>query len=400
MKIAIFNDYQLPIPAVKGGSVPNLIGMLLDENEKRGDLDITVYSTYHEKAVEESKKYKKAKFVFSKEARRIKFFTNLKFVVMTKLRLPFKMANVPMPRSAKKHFVKQKYDLVYIAGYIRGVNEIVKYSNAPVIYHHHVVTDILNEKTIYGKKIFEECRGIFFVSKYAQDFAKTGISEYDNKMSVLLNAIDTSRFNCNDKDEIKKKIRKKLGFGQNDTIILFSGRMVKHKGCLEVIRAFNDAKFDSSVKLVAMGGATFGSKKITPYIQKCFDEAKTNSNITFLGYVPYSEIHEYYIAADISTLPSRWNEAAGLVGIESMAAGLPVITTDRAGIGEYVAEGCKIVVPDDDNIVAGFSEAMKTLVNSPEMRKEMAKIGEERVKIFSKESYYDRFVNIMKEQLK
>ena len=43
---------------------------------------------------------------------------------------------------------------------------------------------------------------------------------------------------------------------------------------------------------------------------------------------------------------------------------------------------------------------MKMLVNSPEMRKEMAKIGEERVKIFSKESYYDRFVNIMKEQLK
>lgn len=395
MKIAIFNDYQLPVPAVLGGSVPTLINFIIDENEY-GDLDIDMYSCYNKNSVEQSKKYKKTKFIFSKDAGRVRFFTNLKFKIMNKLRLPIKLSNIPLPSSAKKYFLKQNYDLVFINGYIRGANSILKLSKAPVIYQHHVVTDIAHEKTIDGKYLLENAKKILFVSDFASNFAKTDKEQYNEKIGTFLNAIDINKFMLEERDIVRQQIREKLGIGQQDTVLLYIGRMVEYKGCLELINAFNSCKFEDDVKLILVGGATYSSKKVTPFVQKCLDEAKKNKNIILTGSVSYEEIPKYYCAADISTLPSRCNEAAGLVGIESMASGLPIITTDRGGIGEYVSNECKIVTPDDENIVESMAAAMKTLVQDPEKRQQMGIAGIKRAKQFSKENYYKNFLEIVK----
>ena len=398
MKIAIFNDFQLPIPAVKGGSVPSLTNIIIDENERKKEFEFVVYSEYDKTAAEESTKYKQTQFFFSKKARKTRFFTNLAFTVMRKLRLNANLSGIPLPSDVKKHFKSQHFDAVYINGYIRGFGGIAKHTSAPIIYQHHVVTDILNEKTVDGRELFDRCDKILFVSEFASNYAKTGKQKYDSKIKTFLNAIDTERFNTDNKDEIRAKIRKELGFGTDDVVILYVGRMVENKGCYEVIKAFNEAGFNNNVKLVIIGGATYSSKKVTPFVQKCFDEAKKNENITFCGYVPYGRIHEYYLAADISTLPSRCDEAAGLVGIESMAAGLPVITTNRGGIGEYVADGCKIVTPDDKDIVPNMSAAMKKLIESPDLRSKMGQRGIEISANFSKEAYYERFLKIIFEE--
>ena len=57
-RIAIFNDFQLPLPAVRGGSVPTLTNFILDENEIQEKYKIDVFSCYDENAFIESKKYK------------------------------------------------------------------------------------------------------------------------------------------------------------------------------------------------------------------------------------------------------------------------------------------------------------------------------------------------------
>jgi hypothetical protein len=48
--------------------------------------------------------------------------------------------------------------------------------------------------------------------------------------------------------------------------------MVEGKGAFELIKGFNEADLGTSVKLMIVGGATYSSKKVTPYIQKCFDK--------------------------------------------------------------------------------------------------------------------------------
>ena len=77
MRIAIFNDYQLPLPATQGGSVPTLTNFILDENEIYHDFDIDVYSCFEKTAVTVAQNYKYTKFIFSKDARFVRFFTNL-----------------------------------------------------------------------------------------------------------------------------------------------------------------------------------------------------------------------------------------------------------------------------------------------------------------------------------
>lgn len=151
------------------------------------------------------------------------------------------------------------------------------------------------------------------------------------------------------------------------------------------------------MKLLIVGGETYDSNKVTNYVRRCLEESRKNSNIILTGYIPYSDIPQYYIASDIATLLSRCNEACGLVGIEAMAAGLPIITTNRGGIGEYISEECKIITPDDENLIESTVKALRKLINDKELCIKMGNAGINRAKDFDKVGYFKRFEKIMDE---
>lgn len=398
MRIAVFNDYQLPLPAVKGGSVADLINFILDQNEIDQKLDIDVYSCWNEAAEVVASQYKHTHYIYSKDAQKVRFKTNLKFVLKNKFRIPFNLSSIPMPASAKRYFWNQKYDVVYISGYVRGalpIIEIAKQNGAKVIVHHHTVTDYLNDPTIKGAEVIEQSDAVMFVSEFAANYARVGTPEQNQKLRVFGNAIDTEKFAFADRTAVREEIRSKYGIEKDDIVVLFVGRMVENKGAFELIRAINSLEAQKRVKLLVVGGATYNSTKMSPYVKKCLNEAKNNPNVIFAGYVDYKNMPKYYVAADISTLISRYNEACGLVGIESMAAGLPVITTDRGGIGEYVSEECKIVVGDGDDIEQRITTALLKLCDNPELRRTMGESGVKRANIFNKKDYYSKFVNFL-----
>lgn len=66
MKLAVITSGFLPVPASKGGAVETLLMNLLLENEGETDLEFNIFSIYDEKAIEDSKKYRKANFIFIK----------------------------------------------------------------------------------------------------------------------------------------------------------------------------------------------------------------------------------------------------------------------------------------------------------------------------------------------
>lgn len=282
-------------------------------------------------------------------------------------------------------------------GYIRGVLPITRISKAPVIFQHHVVTDFLWDKSIRGKEILQECKRCLFVSEFAAKFTQGLSKEEQNKIAVFKNAIDTSRFKKDNSIEIRNRIRYKHGIEENDKVILFVGRMVANKGALELIKAFNLCDFDSHVKLVIVGGETYSSNKVTVYVRKCLDEAQKNNNIILTGYISYSNVSDYYMASDVATLLSRYDEACGLVGIEAMSTGLPIITTNRGGIGEYVPTACKMIVPDDEDIIENTAQALKKLIDNDELRVQMGLEGIQQAKIFDKVEYFKRFREIINE---
>lgn len=369
--------------------------MLLLENEEQQKFEFDVYSCYDKEAENISKKYKHSNFIFIRDASIIRFFTNVFF----KLKIPVDLSNIPLPISAYLKFKKTHYDLVYIVGYIRGALRIINLTDEPTIVHHHVVTDLLNEKSIRGREIVDSANKICFVSEFAANVARTGSELQNKKMINFPNSIEISRFENIHKLNARKYVRDKYKIEDTDIVIIFVGRLVENKGALELIQAFNACKFESNVKFMIVGGATYSSKKNTTYVKKCIDVAMTNPNVILTGYVDYNDIPQYYHAADIGTLVSLCDEACGLVGIESMAAGIPVITTDRGGIREYVDEKCKIVVREGECLKTDIIKAFKTLVENTELRKQMGIRGEQVARKFDRKHYYQTFVRIVEDVL-
>ncbi len=99
--------------------------------------------------------------------------------------------------------------------------------------------------------------------------------------------------------------------------------------------------------------------------------------VHFLGHVDHGMLPKYYAAADLFVLPSRM-ESFGLVLVEAMACGLPVVATRVGGIPEVVEEGVTglLVAPDDSRALA---EAINSLLDDPQRMRSMGAKGRQKV---------------------
>lgn len=99
-------------------------------------------------------------------------------------------------------------------------------------------------------------------------------------------------------------------------------------------------------------------------------EKKDTRRLTFLGWVPHEEVGNYYAACDAVIMPSRW-EAFGLVAVEAMKYGKPVIVSNRGALPEIIKDGENGCVFDFDN-----PQTLKSILyklNKPELQKLGAK---------------------------
>ena len=115
-------------------------------------------------------------------------------------------------------------------------------------------------------------------------------------------------------------------------------------------------------------------------------------NVVYLGYIPNQIIHLYFGISDILSVPSVWEEGAGLVAVEGMAAGLPLIITQSGGMVEYVTDDCAVKLPINDELPKSLANAIVDLSNNPERRDAMGKAGRKRAERFTKKNYYKDFL--------
>ena len=119
---------------------------------------------------------------------------------------------------------------------------------------------------------------------------------------------------------------------RHDNYFLFLGRMSPEKGASDAIRIAKKLK----TKLI-MAGAIFGwdrqyfSSKIKPHID--------GKNIRFIGEVNDREKNRLFNRAKALLAPTHWNEPFGLVFVEAMACGTPIIAMERGSIPEIVVHG-------------------------------------------------------------
>lgn len=181
-------------------------------------------------------------------------------------------------------------------------------------------------------------------------------------------------------------------------IILFVGRLIPEKGVHHLIEVLPQVidKHPEALLLV-IGSASYGSDRDTPYIRKLKDAAKSYQTwVKFLPFIPYPGIADWYVLADIVVVPSSPREAFGLVNVEAMAAGVPVIAANAGGIPEIVDHGINGYLIPSDHLAAGLSERINALLEDEILRTQIGMAGRESVRQrFRWEHTAERWVRLM-----
>lgn len=183
--------------------------------------------------------------------------------------------------------------------------------------------------------------------------------------------VDADRFNPSI-DTIAIKSRHNL-LGKR--VILFVGALDKahyFKGLEYLLDSFAGLNIDGAILLI------IGDGDLKDYYQDLSQKMGVLDRVIFLGKVQNEELPKYYATADLLVLPSIKIESFGLVLLEAMACGKPVIASDLPGVRTVVDDGVNgfLVKPRDCN---DLTAKMRYLLENDEVRESFGKAGRKKV---------------------
>lgn len=166
------------------------------------------------------------------------------------------------------------------------------------------------------------------------------------------------------------------GLQEGDTVLLYVGRLGKEKNLLLLLETFREvAVGKENIYLILVGGGP-DQQEFEELVRDWGMEEK----ILFTGVVSPQEVVDYYLGAHMFMFPSV-TETQGLVVLEAMAAGLPVVAMDREGPSHVIEHGVDglLVEPDKNS----FVEAVNGLLHDDTLRCSMAKQAREKAEAYS-----------------
>ncbi len=158
------------------------------------------------------------------------------------------------------------------------------------------------------------------------------------------------------------RCRTLLGLPLDVPILLYVGRFVREKGVETLVRAASLLRLDRPVHLLLVGGFQEGGADEAEFhrIRSLVDELGLAAVTHFAGAVGHEDLATYYSAADVTVVPSHY-EAFGMVAIEAMGSGCPVVASAAGGLASNVIHGQTglLATPED---VPAFTRCISTLL--------------------------------------
>ena len=184
------------------------------------------------------------------------------------------------------------------------------------------------------------------------------------RVSVVPCGVDTLRFRPMNRD----RVRCKLGLPENEPIVLFVGRIEPLKGIDVLIEAA--AKVDGAFRVLVVGGDGKDAERIES-LTVLASVLGLKERITFMDAVPHAELPLYYNAADVCVVPSYY-ESFGLVALEAMACGVPVVASRVGGLKDTVIDGrTGYLVPW--RCPEPFAERLELLLSNEPLRRKLGR---------------------------
>ena len=162
------------------------------------------------------------------------------------------------------------------------------------------------------------------------------------KIGVVPCGVNMQMFQPEDKQIARQTVNL-----DDEKILLFVGRIDPLKGIEQLLQALSYLKYQNRVKLVVIGGDEDSQDAITR-LQSQAQQLNVQDKVSFLGIVKQRELPAYYNAADVCVVPSHY-ESFGLVALESLACGTPVVATDVGEMNRIIHQDETGYVVADNN---------------------------------------------------
>jgi D-inositol-3-phosphate glycosyltransferase len=153
------------------------------------------------------------------------------------------------------------------------------------------------------------------------------------KIGVVPCGVNLERFRPMD----KARARQLLGFSPEEAIVLFVGRFAPLKGIERLLAAATRLEEPRRLRLVLVGGNGDGTPE-SHQVRHLSEAYRIQDSVTLAGRVAQGQLPPYYSAADVLVVPSYY-ESFGLVALESLACGTPVVATDVGVMPSILREG-------------------------------------------------------------
>lgn len=182
------------------------------------------------------------------------------------------------------------------------------------------------------KHIAQNCQRIIASTEREKEKLTSYYHASPERISVIPCGVNLELFQPMDKAQAKQQ----LGFSDRK-IILFVGRIEPLKGINQLLKAMTYLPDIHGARLVIVGGDEHSQHELDS-LQKLSSELHIQDSVTFLGRMKQEQLPCFYNAADVCVIPSYY-ESFGLVALESLACGTPVVATDVGYFKNIIREG-------------------------------------------------------------
>ncbi|HUT13225.1 MAG TPA: glycosyltransferase [Thermoguttaceae bacterium] len=231
------------------------------------------------------------------------------------------------------------------------------------------------------KVVYDECDVLVATTPQQRDILLDG--DYDvplKKICVIPPGYDDTRFfpvSLATRQALKQEI------GIEGPIVLALGRMAKNKGYDLLLRAMPTvfSRVDDARLLLAVGSTEPNDDEVRQIeqLKHLATELGIRDRVLFRDYVPDELLGDYYRAADVFALSSRY-EPFGMTAVEAMACGTPTVVTTEGGLWEQVTWGLESLYADPFD-PESFGHAMATVLMRPRVRDQLAKFGSQKARL-------------------
>ncbi len=220
--------------------------------------------------------------------------------------------------------------------------------------------------TILLKRRNRKLYGRIAVSAPAKAYASKYVT---GEFTVIPNGVDLRRFHPG--------VKPMPGYDDGKINILFVGRLEKRKGANYLLNAYARLKKEHpNIRLIIVGPGVNLRRRYELKVR-----LSRLKDVVFTGGVPYEDLPRYYQTADIVCAPATGQESFGIVLLEAMALGKPIVATSNEGYASVVSHGEQGLLVPPKNIKA-LAEALERLIEDSSLRSKLGANGLETVQSY------------------